>query len=250
MAKRSEQAPVYDVFNRFLKTCILGDHSLLWPTERAWTEENVAKVKQWLVDTPILGDKSFEEKLQEQMKDAGPHHWMILGDVFFVYLLPSSYIRFDNKQGHIRWIVEQGGLPEPSYEDEIWEAQKAGFTRTSQKYHSKYGQFWILLLFADHLKSLDDPEKVLSNHQRLQSILDTLLEKIEKGNRAYDMRHAILYMAFPEEYERIISTSDKRKIIRFYSNRLELPVPSDMDDLGALDEAIRNIRKALASQYD
>src|SRR5215207_6534153 len=81
MAKRSEQAPVYDVFNRFLKTCILGDHSLLWPTERAWTEENVAKVKQWLVDTPILGDKSFEEKLQEQMKDAGPHHWMILVDV-------------------------------------------------------------------------------------------------------------------------------------------------------------------------
>ncbi len=250
MAKRSRYTPVYEAFDRFLKTCILGDRSLLWPTEKAWTDENVAQVKQWVVDTPMEGSGSFQEKLLEQMRYAGPQHWMLIGDVFFVYLLPSSVIKFDSKRNYIRWVANQGGLPEPSYKDELWEAQKAGFTKTSQQYHSKYGQFWLLLLLANRIKGHHDDEEILADPHRLEQTVDALLGGLKKMDRAYDMRHAILYMVFPDDYERIISTGDKRKIVKFYGASLEINAPGDQDDLGGLDEAVRNVRQALATQHD
>jgi DNA polymerase III delta prime subunit len=179
------------------------------------------------------------------MEAADPGHWMILGDIFFVYSLVSNYITFEKKQYYVGRIVELGGLDQPSYENELWEAQKAGFTRTSQRYHSKYGQFWLLVMFAERMKELDKPEAVLSDPRGLQDTLDSLLEEIELPvDRAHDMRHAILYMTFPDDYERIISTDDKEKIVRFYRNRLEGPAPDDLDD------AVRRVRAALADEYD
>jgi len=246
LARLNRYAPVYETFAKFLYQSVLGEHSLLWPDERVWTLENVSEVRRWLVDTPIVDPgMSFEEKLLEQMEEAGSEHWTILGDIFFVYSLVSDFIRFERKQNYVGWVVEQGGLDEPSYENELWEAQKAGFTRTGQRYHRKYGQFWLLLMFAERMKELDDPEAVLSDPRRLQDTLDSLLEEIELPvDRAYDMRHAILYMTFPEDYERIISTDHKKKIVRFYGNRLEGPVPDD------LDEAVLRVRATLAEEYD
>ena len=198
------------------------------------------------MDAPIVGaNRSFFEKLQEQMQDAERHHWMIVADMFYVFSLISSSIKLESKRGYVRWVVEHGGLEEPSYETEIWEAQRAGFSRTGQRYNRKYGQFWLLIQFAEHVKGLEEPEEVLTTPSLMQQTLDSILAGFEYGiDRAHDMRHAVLHMAFPDEYERIISTQDKRKIVGFYGNRLEGPVPTD------LDEGIRRIRRVLAERYD
>jgi 5-methylcytosine-specific restriction protein B len=223
-----------------------GERSLLWPEEQAWTLENVSDVRHWLIDEPIVGaDRSFAEKLLEEMADADAEHWMILGDIYFVYSLPSLNITLKKKRDYISEVTEQGGLDEPSYDNGLWEAQKVGFTRTGQRYHHKYSQFWLLLMFAEHMKELGDPEAVLSDPRRLQDTLDALLEEIELPvDRAHDMRHAILYMTFPDHYERIITADHKKRIVEFYGNRLEGPVPDD------LDEAVRRVRAALAKEYD
>lgn len=246
MARRSVNEPLYKVFRRFLDECILGDRSLLWPDKRVWTRENVAEVRQRMVGEPIEGtDLSFEQKLGVQMKGADPEQWMMVSDLFFVFSLVSNSLKLEKKHSYIEWAVEQGGLEEPSDEAELWEAQEAGFSRTGQRYNRKYGQFWLLILFAEHLKDIDGPEEVLKDQYSLEETLDTILEEIQnKGDRAYDMRHAILYMVFPEAYERIISTSDKQKIAKFYDNLLDSPIEDD------LDEAIRRIREVLAPHYD
>jgi len=79
----------------------------------------------------------------------------------------------------------------------------------------------------------------------MEKILDNVLDSIpNRADRAYDMRHAMLYLAHPDVYERIISTRDKERIIDRYRERIEGPVPSDVD------EAIRKIREALSDTYD
>lgn len=246
MTRSPKYALLYDAFEQFLQRCVLADRSLLWPNEEAWTAENVAEVKRRLIETPIFGsERSFEDKLQEQMRGALAQHWMILCDIYYVYFLPSSYIKPETKQDNVYWAAQQGGLTPPAKDAEIWKAQGAGFTRTAQKYHQKYAQFWLLLLFAGHLKNLANPGPVVRDPQQVQQVLDGLVEGIpNKIDRAYDMRHAILYMTFPDRYERIISTRDKEKIVQIYGNRIEGPVPTD------LDEAIRRIRQALSTEHD
>jgi hypothetical protein len=112
------------------------------------------------------------------------------------------------------------------------------------KYHYKYAQFWLLIKFALSVKSVNNPELVLKSYKITQQCLDECLTSVENRNdRAYDLRHAILFMTFPEEYERIISTNHKRQIFDRYRKLIDQPIPSD------LDERVRLIRKKLSKQF-
>jgi MoxR-like ATPase len=246
MARRSGFEALYTAFDEFLGRCILDDRCLLWPGEQVWTLENVAEVKRRMIDSAVPGsDLSFEEKLQGQMQGASREQWMLLCDVYYIYYLPSYQMRLETRQESIRWAAQQGGLTPPPKEAEVWEPQKGGFSRTGYRYHQKYLQFWLILLFADHVKSMEKPQAVVKNPQKMQEVLDGILDSIpNKIDRAYGMRHAMLYLAFPEQYERIISTADKEGIVKVFGDRIAGDVPED------LDEAIRRIREVLARKYD
>jgi hypothetical protein len=246
MARRANNEVLYKVFKDFLRLCLIEDHSLLWPDKKIWTPENVLEVKKRMVDSPLLGSElSFEEKLQKQMSGAPSALWAIICDIYYVYFLPSTHITLERKIRDINWAANQGGLIPPRDSDPLWAAQKSGFTRTSQKYHFKYTQFWLLLLFANHVKGLHEPEALIENYQEAQKTLDTIIESIPvKVDRAYDMRHAILYMSFPDLYERIISSRDKQRIFERFRSNIIGSIPVD------IDEAIRKIRSALSPQYD
>ena len=237
---------LYDVFQDFLKLCLIDNRSLLWPNKEIWTPKNVAEVKKRMVDSPALGhDLSFEEKLQLQMNNTSSELWGIIADIYYIYFLPSTFIKYESKLRDIGWAAKQGGLVLPSSNASIWEAQKTGFTRTGQRYHLKYAQFWLILLFANYIKGLQDRETILTDYSELQKLLDNIMENIpNRSDRAYDIRHAILYMTYPDLFERIISTSDKENILNAYKKNISGPVPID------IDEAIRKIRKTLSVKYD
>ena len=246
MAKRPDDKILYSTFWKFLDFCLINDRSFIWPEKEAWTRERVIDIKERMVDSPIWGDNlSFEQKLKEQMKNSSSEHWAVIGDIFYVYFLPSSYIKFEKKQRDIRWAAEQGGLNPPADDSDIWKPLEKGFTRTGQRYHLKYAQFWFILLFASKIKGRDNLQSILKNSEEMQSMLDETLESFpNRTDRAYDIRHAILYLAFPDLYERIISTRDKERIVEKYRNKINGPVPSDVD------QALRKIREALSEKYD
>ncbi len=246
MATRFENELLYTTIQSFLKNCILSDKSLLWPDQNYWTIENLNAVKRHMIDAPEIGrEYSFEEKLLKQMAQASSAEWGILCDVYYVYFLPSTNITLEKIRHDIGWAASQAGLTPPPEDDPIWQAQSHGFTRTAIKYHIKYSQFWLIILFALHVKEQASPESIVSNHTAMRAAMDMVLENIEvKGDRAYDMRHALLYMAFPDYYERIISSRDKQWIVNTYRDQVKEPLPADPDD------AILLIRGDLSEKYD
>ncbi len=242
MPYRPEQALVYQAVQDFAQRCLLGDRSLLWPERTAWTAQNVAEVKRRLVDAPLFGTGNFEGKLLDQMRGASEGQWMIIADTFYVYYLPSSSITLNRKQEKIDWARSQAGLPAPA--TDAWEVQTHGFTRTGQRFNLKYAQFWLILLFANDIKQRPDAGEILVEPQRLQRVLDTVLESLpNRLDRAADMRHALLHMLFSDRYERIISTGDKDAIIRTFGPRVSESLPPDRDT------ALVAIRQALAPEY-
>jgi MoxR-like ATPase len=244
MARYPEYELLYSAYEMFRENCLLRDGSLLWPEKKIWTRKNLQDLRTRFIDSAILNPwLSFEEKLQEQLKGAPAELWALLADIYYVYFLPSDFITIEKKLKDTQWAAQQAGLRTPPPEDPVWVAQTSGFTRTGQRYHQKYLQFWLILLFALHIKESENPEGVLNNPEEMQRALDQSLELVPKTDRAYDMRHALLFLAFPDIYERIISTQDKRKIIKTFHETITGDIPEDPD------QALRMIREGIAPKY-
>lgn len=244
MPRREESIALYEAYGQFRDRCLLDDESLLWPEVRAWTRSNVEELRRRLIDSPIFGNElSFGEKLQKQMEGAKAELWVCIADIYFVYLLPSRSMKLETKRANIEWAATQAGRTPPAPDHPIWKAQGAGFTRTATKYHYKYAQFWLMLLLAEELKKRGNAREVLSEREKMRDLLDRILDGIEnRMDRANDMRHALLYMAFPDEYERIISTRDKQRIVDEFGGAVPGGLPRDLDD------ALRAIRGRMASE--
>ncbi len=232
MAIRVENQILYETFTEFLNNCLLSDKSLLWPDKTYWTLENILAVKKHMVDAPEFGNNlSFEEKLEKQMADAAPDEWALICDIYFVYFMPSINMTLDKIRKDIGWAASKAGIIVPDESNPIWNAQSQGFSRTAVKYHVKYSQFWLIILFAFYVKEHEDRKSIIQKHGVMRQAMDMILENIEeRRDRAYDMRHAILYMAFPDQYERIISTGAKQRIVNTYEHLLQDAPPVDLDD--------------------
>jgi hypothetical protein len=246
MARRQENEPLYKAFREFFDRCLIQNKSLLWPQNEYWTLDNLHSIKKRLIDLPLEGpEKSFEQKLDIQMSAAMQAEWAIICDIYYIYFLPSSHIKFSTKQSDIESAAKKGNLTLPAKHETIWEPFKHGFTRTSMRYHVKYAQFWLIIFFSLSVKTNEDPISAINKPPLIQNLMDTALETLpNRIDRAHDMRHAMLYMAFPENYERIISTRDKSKIVEKYGNLLTDTIPSD------LDEKLFIIRTELSKKYD
>jgi MoxR-like ATPase len=241
MARMTEFQPLYDAFHLFQERCLQQDRSLIWPDQPIWTIANLQRWKTQVIDSPNLeGELNFNEKLEQQLVGAPPILWGLAADLHYVYYLPSANITLATRLRNIGWAAQKSGLTLPPENDPIWAAQKNGFTRTTQKYHFRYAQLHLLAAFALRLKEQGNAEQILTDSTQVQSMLDEILEGIPaKGDRAYDLRHAILYLMFPSQYERIISTTHKEKIVSRYIKYVSDPHTD-------LDTRLHQIREGLA----
>jgi hypothetical protein len=246
MARHPHNKVLYKRYTDFSNLCLIQNRSLLWPDKEYWTLDSLHLIKKNIVDSQIFDiETPYQEKLKKLMSKLSSNEWAVICDIFYIYFLPSNHITFGKKVNDIAWAAQQAGIDLPPKDSDIWIAQKHGFTRTGIKYHLKYTQFWLIILFAIHVKEHENKDSVIGNHQVMQQSLDMILEAISKRNdRAYDMRHAMLHMAFPDIYEKIISTQAKERIVEEHGSKIKGPIPSD------IDECIILIRKELAKEYD
>lgn len=244
MARMTDFQPLYDVFHLFKERCLQQDYSLLWPDKLIWTIGNLQRWKSQVIDNPNIEKKlSFNEKLERQLVGAPTILWGLAADLHYVYYLPSATITLPTRLRNINWAAQKSGLTLPSESDPIWIAQKKGFASTTQRYHFRYAQLHLLVEFALRLKEQGNAAQTLIDSTQVQLMLDEILESIPgKVDRAYDLRHAILYLMFPDQYERIIVTAYKEKIADHYSEYVSDP-NSDLDTrLYQIREGISNAR--------
>ena len=244
MPRLSIHEPLYEIFNLFKESCLKKNHSILWPEFNVWTVENLELWKKHVIENPIMGgDLSADQKFEKQFENAPQKIWLLAAELHYIYYLPSSNILFTTKFNKIKWATESGGMTIPPETDPIWEYQKQGFSRTAQKYHFRYNQLQLIVIFSLKLKEQPDIEMIIDEPKSIQAILDGILESFpQKSERAYDMRHAILYLMFPDFYEPTISTTHKEKMVNKYGSLVTNPNTD-------IDSKIFQIRQEIAKKH-
>jgi 5-methylcytosine-specific restriction protein B len=230
------------------RNCLLNDSRLFSPEER-WTAANVTSLAAALLNNPIHGSEKFIDKLEQQLSASTPAIQQLGAEtLWLLYLFISkNQMGAAVKRERIAqiWPTSAGALPNsPLLSDETL----AGIAKPGAAFMTKMpDELGYLLSAVQVFKELakEQRQQLLSDPWRFGEWLDQ-----QPGSDRRAFRHMLLYLCFPETYERISSQRHKQRIRGALENRL----PTDerrVDDwsLLATDRVLLSIRHLLEGEY-
>jgi 5-methylcytosine-specific restriction enzyme B len=212
MARFSEhdRATIDEVVDRWRKDCLIHDGSLLYPDEHIWTSETVEELyNHFNLDPQEDPERTFEQKFEAQLADASQAANRLAAEAVAVYLLFAvNAINGPRKRELLNTILSwrDDTLDENS---ELARAMDPGIGNPGQ-YFNNGRPFLVMYVvaFGRRLKALDEEgrRELLSDPWRFKSWL------VEEDGGEQMMRHILLHLLFPDEFERIASGTHKYRI--------------------------------------
>ncbi|MCT0225589.1 AAA family ATPase [Synechococcus sp. CS-1328] len=230
MARYSEHdtSKIYEASQYFRENCLLRDGSLVFEGASLWQAELLGRIHQAFVEAPDEGDRSFIDKLRDQVKPAGQEVVRLAGELLCVYFLfPSSVSGFRKREvvnEVFGWVGDS--LPESSL---VSQAFQLGIGSGGQGYNTRRPfEIAFLIKFAIAWKKLtpDEQQVTLNDPWSFQSLVDGIEDAESK-----QLRHMLLHLLFPDVFERIASGNHKRRVIAAFSELITEESDNEDKDL-------------------
>lgn len=238
MARIDEVAPVYRTTDRFVERCLNDTGSLFGDDAEIWTDSNLEEFHRLFVVQEETGDESFEDKLHGQLEGAAPGVIQLAAELLFVHLMASVDMSAQKKRRLVERVLalhpETTDIP-----DDLSPVLETGVAGLGIAHSHRYWMVCFLLEVVREWKDLHAEERsqLLSDPWKFKSWI-TDIEHFS----ARSQLEALLHQFHPSTFERIVSQSAKQKIVDTFADQVGEPT----DDL---DEALEQIRSALASRY-
>lgn len=226
--------------------CLLADDSVL-SNYRLWTRESIDMLEECFVQNPQLGSTVFLDKLQVQLKSTLPSVRQLAAEMLWILLLFPTKIGGNRKRQNIlevwSWSEEPLDASQPLLKVLDFGIGSAGIGFNNRRPL----ELAFLINFAQRWKNLESLRQVtlLQSPWEFGNWVDSAPKE-----RASQFRHMLLYLLFPDFYERICSRGHKLNIIAAFSNLLNsfTPGPGDSEAL-TVDRKLYAIREALQVEY-
>ena len=205
--------PILTAAEDWKKQVLLEDGSL-FSDDAIWTLDNARALETHFVNNPDDRDLGFFAKLEEQLEPPPPQVKQLAAEMLWVMFLCPSNISAEKKREGIRTIWNWSGKPFP--EDSVWLTDETldGVGSAGTGYNTNRWReftFFVRLLLA--LKPLDrmERESLLNDGWRFAQ----WLEQIPECNKR-QLRHMLLFLLFPDQFERIFGGTDRVSIVRAF----------------------------------
>jgi len=192
------------------------------------------RFKACFIDRPDTSkDKNFEQKFKAQLATENEDVTRLACELLFVYFLFPTSVGRSRKIGLIR---EVGSWRSVEIDDKSprFVAFDTGIGDPGLVYNTgRPKELTYLARFAIAVTDKPEAERVglLHDHLRTRAILDDLAETHrDEFGRPPQLRHILLYLLFPDDYERIASEGHKARIVEAFSEIIEGETPDDVDD--------------------
>jgi 5-methylcytosine-specific restriction protein B len=236
MARLSDQNSkrIFAAADEWRSRCLIASQSILWREPDIWSAANLQKFKACFIDRPDTSkDKNFEQKFKEQLASEAENVTRLACELLFIYFLFPSSITYGRKVGLIREVaswknleVAENASAFSCFDDGIGDPGLAFNT-------NRPNELTYLARFALAISELSEMERtsLLQDHVGTRGLLDRLAdEHREEFGRPPQLRHILLYILFPDEYERIASEGHKARICEAFGEVLDEAAPDDTDD--------------------
>ncbi len=230
--------------DRWRDRCLLGDGSV-FTDQSLWTAANLAELNRAFVQNRLSGDATYLDKLKEQLEAASPSATRLMAELHWVLLLFPHNINPSTKRSLVADIWALGGesLPpdHPMLDDDVL----AGTAHAGTAYNThRWRELAFLIQIAEAFKT-ESPERRRQLLSEPWGFAEWLATVPRDGYRQF--RHILRWMLFPETYERISTSIDKRAIVEHY-DRLSHPLSGKLSDL-EIDQRLLEIRRRLEAEH-
>jgi MoxR-like ATPase len=233
------------VAERWRAECLERDGSLLFDDRAVWTEANLREFYRRFVDEALQGPDTFIDKLRAQLADAPVDVRWLAVELVAVYLLIVH--RMIKPAGKLKLVEDVAGsslATRPPHWDELVEAFQQGIAHPGTGYNARRdAQIEYLVDFGLRLKQLDAERRraLLNDPWALRDFADDTSAPLR------EMRHVVLHLLRPDDFERISSGKHKQRIVDAFADEA---AQVGVDLPGDLDERLLAIRRWLIETTD
>ena len=235
--------PIFTIAEQWKEKCLLNNKSLFFDDgRRIWSKKNVDQLIEQYVHRPDLGKDDFFTKLSRQLGPTTDTAKLLAAEIFYILRLSQNNVKPDTKVENIKMIMSQVESDPINYgSDYFTEKSLRGIANPGQAFNQN---LWLeLRYFINFLNLLYRA----NNKQNLFADGWTFakwLEKIEE-NETRQFRHILLYILFPDHFERTFSGNQRKKLVKCFHPTIDAHKLSALN----IDRELNTIRKELVEEY-
>jgi 5-methylcytosine-specific restriction enzyme B len=225
-------------------TALIGDGSV-FTEKKLWTEQSLAALDQHYVQRPDEGEGTFHEKLQQQLAPAGAEAIQLAAELMWLLYLCPRTIKAPRKRHTLQTIWGWSGEVFPAESQYLTDEVLGGIGSAGPGFNQNQ---WRELVFAINLarefKRLgpDAGRSLLAKPWEFDQWISALPDA-----DARQSRHMILFLLFPDVFERVFGQTD-RKAISVHFSGIPSREAARMSNF-QIDKVLHDMRSALEKRY-
>lgn len=222
---------ILEAADQWKQRCLLEQGSV-FSERKLWNLDNLAQLETYFVNQLDAGEGDFFEKLEKQLELATPEAKQLAAEMLWVMLLCPSNIGPDSKRSGIQRIWAWSGQGLDAGHPLLTDSVLTGIGSSGTAYNTNR---WRELVFVISLSQRWFALPLNERAQLLQAPwkMSAWLENVPQSE-SRQFRHMLLFLLFPDTFERIFGGSDRKTIVTTFSGKSRSLVnkltPHQLDD--------------------
>lgn len=207
--------PILSAASRWKEVALLGGGSV-FTNKKIWTNEGINELERFYVENLDEGEGNFISKLEGQIQPASKETKQLMAELTWVMLLCPSNIGPDNKRENITTIWSWSNEPFPHDSPLLADEVLQGIGSSGTAYNTqRWREVVYFVVFLKDFRALDEEiqNQLLADGWQFAEWMQELRDT---DNR--QLRHMLLYLLFPDNFDRIFGKSDRRKLLSAFTN--------------------------------
>lgn len=235
---------IFSATQYWIDRCLLGRKSVF--TEKdIWSQRNLDNLIEHYVENLDTGKGKFFQKLHIQLENASDEAKVLVSEMLWVMFLCPTNITTRTKKKSIRRVWEFSNVTYDENHHLLDDAFLYGVGDCGIGYNNhrwRELKYFVCIISDFHKLKLAQRKQLLNNGQAFSRWLESYSN--EHGNR--QLRHMLLFMIFPDDHDRIFSTTHRERVIKqLTTNKLVVSKLAAMD----IDHELLLIRSYYEAKY-
>lgn len=211
MSRTKHAEPILQAVEMWKERCLVEGRSV-FTDERLWTLENFRTLRRCYVEKSVDNTDGFNATLKVKLDPEPPTIKRLWAELAWVYYLFPTNMAAETKRDRISMYWQWSGASLRDDHHALVAPVLAGAGGTGVAYHTHiWREFraFVLVLLDWYALSRQDRNALLADPWEFATWLEG---RPEIAGRM--VRHALLYLLFPDYFEPIVTASHKRQIVR------------------------------------